>query len=262
MDLLKKLKSFWTNLNLFIKLAILLILLGMIVVSFDLGGYAIAALIILVSLFGLYGGIKNKKTAQIIVSLIFVVSMFGSLVSDIQKEKENKIRAQEFAEFEAKKELEEKKKVENNKQSEVPINETANLPVEENMNTKILKSISNDEKAKVLSVNYSDLGEDKVVVIKMNLTGNFSSSDMLKSGFINAKTIIKSVDSNYKSDITKYDFWFVGNVTDSSGNTDVQKLLSFDYSRSTLNNIDLSTTTLDDFIRQAENTWVHPAFNN
>lgn len=122
--------------------------------------------------------------------------------------------------------------------------------------------ISKDERDDVLDVQYSDLGEDKIAVIKMNLPANFSNRDTLKSGFIKAKNVIKSVDSQYRESITKYDFWFVGDVVDSNGDKEQQKLLSFEYLRNDINNIDLKYITNDDFVGFAKKTYIHPAFSN
>jgi hypothetical protein len=113
-----------------------------------------------------------------------------------------------------------------------------------------------------LDVQYSDLGEANIAVIKMNLSANFNNRDTLKSGFIKAKNVIKSVDSQYKESITKYDFWFVGDVVDSNGDKEQQKLLSFEYLRNDINNTDLKYITNDDFIGFAKSTYIHPAFSN
>ncbi|MCC0654207.1 hypothetical protein [Clostridioides sp. ES-S-0001-03] len=129
--------------------------------------------------------------------------------------------------------------------------------------TNIKNEIKSMEKGSVLDVQYTQLDENnKIAVIKMQLLDNFSPKDMLKSGFLSAKNIIKATDEKYSSSITQYQFWFVANLIDSSGNKDQQKVLSFEYSRSTLQGINWIATTTDEFMNMAENVWLHPAFNN
>lgn len=256
MELFSKIKSTWLNLNLILKIIILFILLGAVVVSIDLGAYTIALLIILVSLLGVYGGIKNKKTAQTIVSIIFVISVAGSLISDIGKEKERISNAKESSNTVQNT----NNKIDENSEDN-SIN-TNNLVIEEGMPNNILNALNVDQLKNLLDIKYTDLGEDKIAVLKMNLPSNLTSKDMLKNGFINAKNIINLVDKKYKDDITKYEFWFLGDVVDSSGNKNQQKLLSFEYSRNTINNINWDGITIDMFMQQAENTYIHPAFNN
>lgn len=255
MDFLKKLKSMWVNLNLFFQILIISGIFILLIVN-DVNIYVSLAFLTIVSLLGTYDGIKHKKKVQMAISIVFLLGSISSISNDINIHLSNRATKTE-------EEPKEKKvsSVDKKTKKEVAITETTSIPVEKSMDTKIWNSIGSNENSDVLNVTYSDLGDDKVVIIKMALRENFTSTDMLKSGFIDAKNIIKAVDSNYKSEITKYDFWFVGNVTDSSGNSDIQKLLSFEYNRNKLNSIDLSTVVLDDFIRQGENMWVHSVFN-
>lgn len=267
MDFLKRLKSMWINLNLFFRILIISGIFILLIVS-NVNIYVSLAFLIIVSLFGTYDGVKHKKKIQMAISIVFLVGSISSISNDInihlsnratETEEEPKEKKVSSVDKKTKKENDMSSDEENKK--EIAITESTSIPVEKSMDTKIWNSIGSNENSNVLNVTYSDLGDDKVVVIKMALRENFTSTDMLKSGFIDAKNIIKAVDSNYKSEITKYDFWFVGNVTDSSGNSDIQKLLSFEYNRNKLNSIDLSTVVLDDFIRQGESMWVHSAFN-
>ncbi|HBH1328628.1 TPA: hypothetical protein KRL35_003518 [Clostridioides difficile] len=170
-----------------------------------------------------------------------------------------------------KEDAEKKIKEETKKQEEVKKKEEAKKGQENNVDnnnnndvgTNIKNEIKTMEKGSVLDVQYTQLDENnKIVVIKMQLLDNFSPKDMLKSGFLSAKNIIKATDEKYSSSITQYQFWFVANLIDSSGNKDEQKVLSFEYSRSTLQGINWIATTTDEFMNMAENVWLHPAFNN
>ncbi|HEK8842949.1 TPA: hypothetical protein STX52_000089 [Clostridioides difficile] len=159
---------------------------------------------------------------------------------------------------ETKKQEEVKKKEEDKKGQENNVDNNNN-----DVGTNIKNEIKTMEKGSVLDVQYTQLDENnKIVVIKMQLLDNFSPKDMLKSGFLSAKNIIKATDEKYSSSITQYQFWFVANLIDSSGNKDEQKVLSFEYSRSTLQGINWIATTTDEFMNMAENVWLHPAFNN
>ncbi len=169
-----------------------------------------------------------------------------------------------------KEDAEKKIKEETKKQEEVKKKEEAKKGQENNVDnnnndvgTNIKNEIKTMEKGSVLDVQYTQLDENnKIVVIKMQLLDNFSPKDMLKSGFLSAKNIIKATDEKYSSSITQYQFWFVANLIDSLGNKDEQKVLSFEYSRSTLQGINWIATTTDEFMNMAENVWLHPAFNN
>ncbi|MCC0701528.1 hypothetical protein IC213_00440 [Clostridioides sp. ES-S-0049-02] len=164
---------------------------------------------------------------------------------------ENEEKAQEEVK---KKEEEDKNSQENNAEDNNNKNDVG---------TNIKNEIKSMEKGSVLDVQYTQLDENnKIAVIKMQLLDNFSPKDMLKSGFLSAKNIIKATDEKYSSSITQYQFWFVANLIDSSGNKDQQKVLSFEYSRSTLQGINWIATTTDEFMNMAENVWLHPAFNN
>jgi ribosomal protein L7/L12 len=264
---LKKLKARWVNLNLLFQILIISgVFIVLLVININI--YVSLVFLTIVSLLGTYDGVKHKKKIQMAISIVFLLGSISSISNDISIHLSNKTtEAEDDAKENKVRSVDKKTKKKNNmnldeeNKNEVAITESASIPVEQSMDTKIWNSIGSNESSNVLNVTYSDLGDDKVVVIKMALRENFTATDMLKSGFIDAKNIIKSVDSNYRSEITKYDFWFVGNVTDSSGSSDIQKLLSFEYNRNKLNSIDLSAVVLDDFIRQGENMWVHPVFN-
>ncbi|MCC0659252.1 hypothetical protein [Clostridioides sp. ZZV14-6044] len=161
-------------------------------------------------------------------------------------------------------EKEEKTQEEVKKKEEAKKGQENNVDNNNNdVGTNIKNEIKTMEKGSVLDVQYTQLDENnKIVVIKMQLLDNFSPKDMLKSGFLSAKNIIKATDEKYSSSITQYQFWFVANLIDSSGNKDEQKVLSFEYSRSTLQGINWIATTTDEFMNMAENVWLHPAFNN
>ncbi|ENY9964164.1 TPA: hypothetical protein ACXJNV_000568 [Clostridioides difficile] len=160
-------------------------------------------------------------------------------------------------------EKEEKTQEEVKKKEEVKKGQENNVDNNNDVGTNIKNEIKTMEKGSVLDVQYTQLDENnKIVVIKMQLLDNFSPKDMLKSGFLSAKNIIKATDEKYSSSITQYQFWFVANLIDSSGNKDEQKVLSFEYSRSTLQGINWVATTTDEFMNMAENVWLHPAFNN
>ena len=214
--------------------------------------YFIYIMIILVCLIFLFIGIKNKKKSQIVMSIFAVVLVSMVLYFEIEDAK-----ARELSDNIAK--TKESNKIEADKTSQTDKElKDYSKPTGEN----IKHFISKDERDDILDVQYSDLGEDKIAVIKMNLPANFSNRDTLKSGFIKAKNVIKSVDSQYRKSITKYDFWFVGDVVESNGDKEQQKLLSFEYLRNDINNIDLKYITNDDFVGFAKNTYIHPAFSN
>ncbi|MBH0311904.1 hypothetical protein I7E32_16150 [Alcaligenes faecalis] len=214
--------------------------------------YFIYIMIILVCLIFLFIGIKNKKKCQIVLSIFAAVLVSMVLYFEIED-----VKARELSDNIAK--TKESNKIEADKTSQTDKElKDYSKPTGEN----IKHFISKDERDDVLDVQYSDLGEDKIAVIKMNLPANFSNRDTLKSGFIKAKNVIKSVDSQYRESITKYDFWFVGDVVDSNGDKEQQKLLSFEYLRNDINNIDLKYITNDDFVGFAKKTYIHPAFSN
>lgn len=214
--------------------------------------YLIYIILIFVCLIFLFNGIKNRKKSLIILSIFAT-----ALVSMVLYFEFEDAKARELSDNIAKTKESNKIEADKTNQTDKELNDYSK-PTGENIKHFIRK----DERDYVLDVQYSDLGEDKIAVIKMNLPANFSNRDTLTSGFIKAKNVIKSVDSQYKESITKYDFWFVGDVVDSNGDKEQQKLLSFEYLRNDINNIDLKYITNDDFVGFAKNTYIHPAFSN
>ena len=280
MDLLNKFKNFWGKLNLIVKILIIFILFGLVISSFNLSGYIVNIMIIVISGLGLFTGIKGRKKTQIIISGFVAVFVTMGLYFDIEDEKEYKRLEQAEAKVEVK---EQDNKVEDKK--DIKMNEDKTTNVEGNNSIEVkrenltesekkllktfelpdeIKKVLNEKckyKDEIVDVQYVDLSEndgEKILTIHGHIKSNFTNEMMLKQGFIIAKDVIKSVRPSYSTDIDRYNFWFTGDVIDGNGKSNQMKILQFEYQTKIFEGADLDLITTKEFIDYAENVWTLP----
>ena len=199
---------------------------------FETNLFVVLALIIFFPL-GLYLMFKRKcfnKPVRIAISTVFaIVTVAGVLNQPVNQNNTG---------------TESNIATDNNTQEKIE-EETKPLTI-----TEIVNKVGKDS---VLEVNDS---ED--LVVKMKFPSTFSNSMSVTSAFLKAKDIIQhSLDSGYE--FNTYQFWFTADLTDVYGNTENSKVLSFDYDRSTIEKINFTRITNDNFEKLATNVYKHPA---
>lgn len=126
--------------------------------------------------------------------------------------------------------------------------------------TKVAQKAMGDS---FISVEYSDMATDGVVVIKGKLKDNFTNNMMIRGAYMDVEKICKQLANDLKDHgIVEYDFWFVSTLVDAYGNESEDKVLSFDYKTEDLEKINWDNMYTDKFMELANNEWIHPALRD
>lgn len=199
---------------------------------------------------GLFTMFKYKKFNKVVRGMItaFCVIMFityGTGSSEPSTSIDNKPQEQQATE-----------KVPKEEGAPIVEKEEVKESTKDLITKAIPKSVDN-----VTQVNYVEGldGDKSPVVFIMNLSDNLTKNFMLKGAYLEAKAIIQSVDAKIGDKISSYQFMFNTTLTDKYGNNSEGKVLSFDYSKETVDKINWDNITNDNLIEISENQFIHPA---
>lgn len=229
--------------------------------------------LILLSVRALVSSIKSKKTIRAIISgvCVFVTVLFSiGVYGDIEpiEKPQTEIKTDAISANETSKNSEETKTEtkdkdqdqdkEKEKETQPKDKETQKTKKEvkvskEDQMESIAKGVLKDE---LLDFTFNE--DNGTVIIKAELSENFTNNFIIKGGYIEAEDIIKALNEKF-DDIKTYDFWFVMNLVDKYGNESQDKVLSFDYDDNDIDKINWDNMYTDKFIELANNKWIHPA---
>lgn len=219
--------------------------------------------LILLSVRALVNNIKSKKIIKAIISgacvfvtALFSIGVYGDTESIEKPQAEIKtetVSANEISNNseETKTETKDKETQSNDKEAS-KLKEEVKVSKEDQMES-IVKGILKDE---LLDFTFNE--DNGTVIIKAELSENFTNNFIIKGGYIEAQDIIKALNEKY-DDIKTYDFWFVMNLVDKYGNESQDKVLSFDYDDNDIDKIIWDNMYTDKFMKLANNEWIHPA---
>ena len=237
-----------------------------------LGIVFIPITLILLSARGLINSIKSKQIIKAIISGVcvlvtvsFAIGIYGDIepiekpqTEIVSTDKTSKDKEETKAETETKEEVKEEVKEEEKNKS----NDKETAETKEEVEVEVSKEDQMKEVAKsVLKDELLDftLNEDNgAVVIKAELSDNFTNNFIIKGGYMEAEKIVKSLNEKFDN-IETYDFWFVMNLVDKYGNESQDKVLSFDYDDNDIDKINWENMYTDRFMELAKNEWIHPA---
>lgn len=230
-----------------------------------LGIVFIPITLILLSTRGLINSIKSKQIIKAIISGVcvlvtvsFAIGIYGDIepiekpqTEIVSTDKTSKDKEETKAETETKEEVKEEKNKSNDKET-AETKEEVEVSKEDKMK-EVAKSVLKDE---LLDFTFNE--DNGAVVIKAELSDNFTNNFMIKGGYIDAEKIVKSLNEEFDS-INTYDFWFVSTLIDKYGNESQDKVLSFDYDDNDIDKINWKNMYTDRFMELANNEWIHPA---
>ena len=223
--------------------------------------------LILLSVRALVNNIKAKKTIKAIISgiCVFVTVLFSiGVYGDIEpiEKPQTEIKTETVSANETSKNSEETKAETKDKEKE---KETQSKDKEVTKPKKEVKVSKEDQMESIVKGLLKDelldftFNEDNgTVIIKAELSENFTNNFIIKGGYIEAEDIIEALNEKF-DDIKTYDFWFVMNLVDKYGNESQDKVLSFDYDDNDIDKINWDNMYTDKFMELANNEWIHPA---
>lgn len=231
-----------------------------------LGIVFIPITLILLSARGLINSIKSKQIIKAIISGVcvlvtvsFAIGIYGDIepiekpqTEIVSTDKISKDKEEIKAETETKEEDKEKEENKSNDKETAETKEEVEVSKEDQMK-EVAKSVLKDE---LLDFTFNE--DNGAVVIKAELSDNFTNNFMIKGGYIDAEKIVKYLNEEFDS-INTYDFWFVSTLIDKYGNESQDKVLSFDYDDNDIDKINWENMYTDRFMELANNEWIHPA---
>lgn len=93
------------------------------------------------------------------------------------------------------------------------------------------------------------------MIFQFNLTGNLTQKMMITKAYSDAKSSIERVIKDYPDKINNYKFKFFSDVQDTYGKESNQAVLTFEYSKDTIDKIVWDKITIEDFSSLAYNVW-------
>lgn len=179
---------------------------------------------------------KRKINVNIIVGLIFFVVIIVFLINLFAGDKDNSKKDE--------KDVAKIEQVKNDKNLAI----SKNGKFESDINDK-LKEYSDN----LIKVSYGE--EKNELIFQFNLTGNLTQKMMITKAYSDAKSSIERVIKDYPNKISNYKFKFFSDVQDAYGKESNQAVLTFDYSKDTVDKIVWDKITIEDFSSLADNVW-------
>ncbi|VIG19021.1 Uncharacterised protein [Clostridioides difficile] len=179
---------------------------------------------------------KRKINVNIIVGLIFFVVIIALLINLFTGDKDNSKKDE--------KDVAKIEQVKNDKNLAI----SKNGKFEADINEK-LKEYSDN----LIKVSYGE--EKNELIFQFNLTGNLTQKMMITKAYSDAKSSIERVIKDYPDKINNYKFKFFSDVQDTYGKESNQAVLTFEYSKGTIDKIVWDKITIEDFSSLADNVW-------
>ncbi|HBE8801330.1 TPA: hypothetical protein KM775_003504 [Clostridioides difficile] len=179
---------------------------------------------------------KKKININIIVGLIFFIIIIAFLINLFTGDKDNSKKDE--------KDVAKIEQVKNDKNLAI----SKNGKFEADINEK-LKEYSDN----LIKVSYGE--EKNELIFQFNLTGNLTQKMMITKAYSDAKSSIERVIKDYPDKINNYKFKFFSDVQDTYGKESNQAVLTFEYSKGTIDKIVWDKITIEDFSSLADNVW-------
>lgn len=179
---------------------------------------------------------KKKININIIVGLIFFIVIIAFLINLFTGDKDNSKKDE--------KDVAKIEQIKNDDNSAI----SKNGKFEAEINDKLKEYRDN-----LIKVSYGE--EKNELIVQFNLTGNLTQEMMITKAYSDAKSSIEKITEDYPNKINNYKFKFFSNVQDAYGKESKQAVLTFDYSKDTVDKIAWDKITIEDFSSLADNVW-------